>query len=56
MKTARPRVRFTYANTYGVTEFDKTFQDAEFALSYISGYIGNFPCKINNFSVEWEWE
>jgi hypothetical protein len=55
MKTASPYVTFTVDSGYGESRFTKKFHDAEQALSYLSGYIGQGPCRIEDFEVEWEW-
>jgi hypothetical protein len=54
MKTASPYVTFTMDSGYGESRFTKKFQDAEEALSYLSGYLGVGACRIENFHVEWE--
>jgi hypothetical protein len=56
MKTASPYVTFTMDSGYGESRFTRKFSDAEEALSYLSGYLGTSPCRIENFEVEWEWE
>jgi len=56
MKTAKPYIIFTIDSGYGESRFTRKFQDAEFALSYLSGYLGQGPSRITDFEVEWNWE
>ena len=56
MKKASPYITFTIDSGYGESTFTRKFQDAEFALSYLSGYIGAGTATIKDFEVEWEWE
>jgi hypothetical protein len=56
MKVAKPYITFTIDSGYGESRFTRKFQDAEFALSYLSGYLGQAPSRITDFEVEWDWE
>ena len=56
MKTAKPYITFTIDSGYGESRFTKKFQDAEMALSYLSGYLSQGPSRITDFEVEWDWE
>jgi len=56
MRVAKPYVTFTIDSGYGESRFTRKFQDAEFALSYLSGYLGQGPSRITDFEVEWDWE
>jgi hypothetical protein len=56
VKTAKPYITFTIDSGYGESRFTRKFQDAEFALSYLSGYLGQGPSRITDFEVEWDWE
>jgi len=56
MKVAKPYVTFTIDSGWGESRFTRKFQDAEFALSYLSGYLGAAPATIKDFDLSWDWE
>ena len=56
MKVAKPFITFTMDSGYGESRFAKKFDDAQTALSYLSGYIGTAPCRIADFDLSWDWE
>jgi Leu/Phe-tRNA-protein transferase len=56
MITAKPYIKFVSDSGYGESTFTRQFDDATSALAYLSGYLGQHPCSIKDFQVEWEWE
>jgi hypothetical protein len=56
MKPVPVHVTFDGDSGYGVSTFTRKFQDAESALSYLSGYLGNYDIHISNFTVDFLWD
>ena len=56
MRTPKPYITFTIDSGYGESRFTEKFRDAEEALSYLSGYLGQAPALVTDFEVKWNWE
>jgi hypothetical protein len=53
---AKPYIRMVTDSGRGESTFTRMFDDAEEALSYLSGYIGTYPITILEFDLDWSWK
>jgi hypothetical protein len=53
---AKPYIRMVTDSGSGESTFTRMFDDAEEALSYLSGYIGTYPITILEFDLDWSWK
>ncbi len=56
MNKPKPYVRLVTDSGNGESTLTKMFDDAEHALSYLSGYIGTYPITILEFDLDWSWK
>jgi hypothetical protein len=56
MNKPKPYVRLVTDSGNGESQLTRMFDNAEEALSYLSGYIGTYPITILEFDLDWSWK
>jgi hypothetical protein len=52
----KPYVRLVTDSGNGESQLTRMFDNAEEALSYLSGYIGCHPLTVLEFDLDWSWK